>query len=212
MSKQEHTSEKAPGKALFGQRPGWRDELPKAWEPVYEEKKIIVTETPQKVGMSYGLCDVTILPPEGADKKPGPGQAVYNFNGGKSVIDWRGATRENVEAMAREAARTADEIIWQSYHAGIATPNAIERYELYKYPRIDPVTRKELPPMPRPTRAELRAHHDSIKKRLPMHYADRVANGSIVEVTDEELEAERLEMERAAAEAAKAAEEGGTGA
>ena len=209
MRKQDNTPGSAPGRALFGERPGWRDELPNAWDPVYEEKKIIVTETPQKVGMSYGLSDITIKPPEGADKNPGPGQVVYNFNGGETVLDLRGATRENVEAMALEAARTAEEIIWHSYHAGTATPNAIERYELYKYPRRDPVTGKELPPLPRPTRAELRAHHDSIKKRYPMHYADRVANGSIVEVTDEELEAERLEMERAAAEAAKAKEEGG---
>lgn len=201
--------------SIFGERPGWRDELPRAWEPVYEEKKIIVRDTPQKVGMSYGLTDITIVPPEGADKKPGPGRVVYSFNndsnnGGKSVLHWEGATRENVARMAREAADLANEIIWASYDAGTATPNAIERYELYKYPRFDPITGKKLPPLPRPTRAELRAHHDSIKKRYPMHYADRVANGSIVEVTDEELEAERLEMERAAAEAAKAKEEGVT--
>lgn len=199
--------------SLFGERPGWRDELPRAWEPVYEEKKIIVSDTPQKVGMSYGLTDITILPPEGADKKPGPGRVIYNYNndsnnGGKSVLRLEGATRENVERMAREAAKVANEIIWASYDAGTATPNAIERYELYKYPRFDPITGKELPPLPRPTRAALRAFHDSIKNRLPMYYADLVADGAIVEITDEELEAERLEMERAAAEAAKAGEEG----
>lgn len=138
---------------------------------------------------------------------------IYNYNndsnnGGKSVLRLEGATRENVERMAREAAKVANEIIRASYDAGTATPNAIERYELYKYPRFDPITGKELPPLPRPTRAALRAFHDSIKNRLPMYYADLVADGAIVEITDEELEAERLEMERAAAEAAKAGEEG----
>lgn len=103
---------------------------------------------------------------------------------GKSYTYTRHFANVNPEITAKSWARfqnTAAEWLLAEYDRGISTPMALEAYELYKYPRFDPKTGKELPPLPRPTRGELVTFYRELKRKTPLCFALMIENGSIPE-------------------------------